>query len=64
MGIVQTRRDMHRRAQKAEGRLERMRWWIDAGLAHAENKAKKDGVWPHTVPRFYLEEIKRELDRL
>jgi len=52
---------MHRRAQKAEGRLARVRWWVDAALAQAENKAKKDRVWPNTVPRFYLEEIKREL---
>lgn len=59
---MRTRKDMHRRAQKAEGRLKRVQWWIDAGLHQAKEEAIRDGVLPHRVPRFYLEEAKRELE--
>lgn len=59
---MKTREDMHRRAQRAEGRLKRAQWWIDAGLHQAKQEAEKDKCWPRSVPRFYLEEAKRELE--
>ena len=58
----QRAQDMHRRAQKAEGRLERAMWWIDAGLTKRKTAFPKDmPEW--MVNRFYLEEAKRAAER-
>jgi hypothetical protein len=56
-------RYMHRRAQLAEARLERAKWWIDAGCEWCLAEAKQNKIWPMRMPRFYVEEAKRAIDR-
>ena len=54
------REAMHRRAQQAEGRLQRVMWWIDAGIHAAEQEAKTKKCWPLSVPLFYLRNAAEE----
>ncbi len=54
--------DMHRRAQRAEGRIQRALWWLEAGMKEARETAEKRRYWPGSVPRFYLEEALAALE--
>ena len=53
--------EMHRRAQLAEGKMERAMWWIDAGLKRYRPLSDPDRPW--LTNRFYLEEAKRAAER-
>lgn len=55
--------EMHRRAQRAEGRLDRVMWWIDAGVQYREEEAHRRRSWPRDVPHFYLTEAKAAAER-
>ncbi|WP_370285807.1 hypothetical protein [Pseudooceanicola nanhaiensis] len=55
--------EMHRRAQRAEGQLERVMRWIDAGVKHREEEAHRRRIWPLNVPHFFLTEAKAEAER-
>lgn len=55
--------DMHRRAQRAEAKLQRAGWWADAAKREAEKVAKEKKYWPSLLPRFYIDFIRKEMNR-
>ena len=55
--------EMHRRAQKAEGRLARVMFWVDAGVKHRKEEALRRRIMPPDVPHFFLTEAKAEAER-
>lgn len=55
--------EMHRRAQKVEGRLARVMFWVDKGVKHRKKEALRRRIWPSNVPHYFLTEAKAEAER-
>ena len=55
--------EMHRRAQKAEGRLARVMFWVDAAVKHRKEEVLRRRIMPFHVPHFFLTVAKAEAER-
>ena len=54
---------MHRRAQKAEGKLLRVMWWVNQSLEQRKRDADYNRLWSHNVSAFFIKEAKKQSEK-